>query len=229
MRPLLLVLLLASSACGQIDAPAESDPYVISIASCEVPAAGESGSVQYLWEADQSTSWLPVDDGRVVHFTAPPGPHYLKVSIFSVDWEARTFRVTQGRHDFRIRGQSPQPEPPAPDPQPDPDPAPPSKVTAVLIHESADDTPALAQMVVGLRTGEAARWLSAGGHSLLVLDDDATDSAGQPLQLVTTLKALGVQMPALFVLDGARVLLKESLPSTATAAEVLAKIQGVAQ
>lgn len=227
--PRLLVLALffatASSTYAQISVPSVSAPHTPIVATCETPSAGEAGSVQILWESD--AQYIALDGGQTLHIWAPPGEHHLKASVFAVDWENRTFAVTQHRASFRVGGTEPTPVPPKPDPDP-PTPKP-SQVTAVIVHESNDSTPALSRLITGLRTGEAEQWLAAGGHSLLVLDDDATDANGQPLQIVASLNALGVAMPALFVLDGDQVLLKESLAADATGDQVLAKIKGVVQ
>lgn len=229
-RLLLLVLLSvsASTATAQITIPPVSAPHAPIVATCGAPPAGEEGSVQILWESDPATQYIPLDGGQTLHVWAGPGEHYLKASVFAVDWENRTFSVQQYRATFRVGGDDP---PPTPDPTPEPDPPTPkpSQVTAVIIRESEDDTPAFARLLTGLRTGEAARWLAAGGHDLIVVDDDATDADGRPLKLVASLSALGVSMPALFLLSGDDVILKETLPASATADQVLAKIRGAVE
>lgn len=227
MRSVLsLTLLSVWSVClpavAQITVPPVVAPHTPIVATCDVPAAGEAGSVQVLWESD--ADYLALEGGAKLHIWAAPGEHYLKASVFAVDWESRTFEVRQHRATFRV-GDQPTPEPDEPEP-----PLPkPSQVTAVIIHETQDATPAFSRMVTGLRSGPSADWLKAGGHELLVLDDDATDSSGQPLDLVATLKAMGVGMPALFVLDGDKVLLKTTLPSSAKSTDVVTQIREVVE
>jgi len=219
---------LSGVANGQIAVPEVNQPHAPIVATCTVPSAGEQGSVQILWESDDQSQWIPIEDGRTLHVWAGPGSHFLKASVFAVDWEARTFSVTQHRAAFRVGGDDP---PPTPDPTPEPDPPTPkpSQVTAVIIHESVDDTPAFARLVTALRSGDAAEQLAAGGNELIVLDDDATDVDGNPLEIVAALKALAVDLPAIFLLDGDAVLLSKSLPDDANADYVLKQIGQVLQ
>jgi hypothetical protein len=146
--------------------------------------------------------------------------------VFRVDWESKQFRVERHNASFTV-GTPPEPEP-QPEPVPPPQPVPVGKLTAVVLHESEDDSPAFARMAVALRSGSAATWLKDNGHKLLILDDDTVDAEGQPIKLVATLKQLGVQMPALFVLDGKdQVVLKQTLADSTTADNVVELLRRV--
>lgn len=93
--------------------------------------------------------------------------------------------------------------------------------TAVVLHESAEVTPDLAQEFALLRSGENAEYIKAKGHNLLILDDDAKGSDGQPVELVAKLNAEGLKPPAVFILSGDSVLSKQSISSHSGAASVV--------
>ena len=123
------------------------------------------------------------------------------------------------------------PRPPVP-PDPDP-PVPPTPIvvegrrTVVILHETETDTDEFARLVVALRAGAHADYISSKGHTLTILDDDAKDENGQPVPLVSTLLPLNPQLPALFVLDSGdgRRLHHQALPADATAADVMAVLR----
>lgn len=98
----------------------------------------------------------------------------------------------------------------------------------VILHETADTTPAEAAIFTALRVGEQARYLADKGHSLLILDDDAEGPSGESVALVARLKAEGVPLPAQFVLDPATksVLGKQPLSSSAAGVVEFAKGYG---
>lgn len=217
----LLVFLLASPAWAQITVPSQVEAHAPIVARADLGDAA-TGSVQVLWEAGPGVQLVPVGDGSTVHVWAPPGEHSLRCDVFRVNWDAKTFDIRRHAAKFRV---GPAPPPPSPEPVPPPTPDPPlpvGKLTAVIVHETEDDSPAAARLFIALRTGTPAKWIRDQGHSLLILDDDAVDATGQPLALVSTLKSLGVPMPALFVLDGQdRVLVKQTLAEGTTADNVI--------
>lgn len=107
-------------------------------------------------------------------------------------------------------GQAP-PTPPTP-------PVPSGERHMVILHEVQDDTPEQARLWTQLRTGANAEYIKTKNHRLDILDDDSVDANGNPAKIVTELKALGVQMPALFILDKATgsVIHSQPLPDSAT-------------
>lgn len=215
----LLLCFWVSPAWAQITVPTQVQPHTPIVASVDTSNSA-TGSVQVLWEAGAGVSVLPVGDGSTVHVWAPPGVHSLRCDVFRVDWESKQFKVERHNASFTV-GTPPEPEP-QPEPVPPPQPVPVGKLTAVVLHESEDDSPAFARMAIALRSGSAATWLKDNGHKLLILDDDSVDAEGQPIKLVATLKQLGVQMPALFVLDGKdQVVLKQTLADSTTADNVV--------
>jgi hypothetical protein len=100
------------------------------------------------------------------------------------------------------------------------------KLSVVIVRESEQDSPALGQLFVGLRTGAPAQWLREKGHALVIIDDDTTDADGRPIPLVQTFKSLGITMPCLFILDSTnQVILKTTLPADVTPDGVLEMIR----
>lgn len=115
--------------------------------------------------------------------------------------------------------------PPGPDPPPDP-PIPvvvEGTKTVVILHEAGDDTPAFSRMVVALRAGANAEYLTSKGHRLLILDDESNDQDGNPDPLVSQLSPRNSNWPAVFILDGSdgRPLHDETLSANATADDVM--------
>jgi hypothetical protein len=96
--------------------------------------------------------------------------------------------------------------------------------TVVILHETAEVTPELSQAFVALRSGDNASYLKSKNHSLLILDDDAVTTGGQPFPLIASLKGEGVPLPATFVLDGKKVVAKSQL--TGGAAQVMELLKG---
>lgn len=96
--------------------------------------------------------------------------------------------------------------------------------TVVIIRESENDNPALARMIVALRSGANDEYLKAEGHTLFIHDDDDVDENGQPAELVQALKPVHPELPALFILESSdgRPLHHRTLPDDATAADVMA-------
>ena len=119
--------------------------------------------------------------------------------------------------------QPPTPVPPIPTPVPPlPQPGP---RAVLIIRESASTTPDVARMITGLRAGPEAAYMKQQGHTLSILDQDDVDENGQPSKLVTAWKPLiaGMTLPVVFVIDAKTntLIQKESLPPTATAANVV--------
>lgn len=88
---------------------------------------------------------------------------------------------------------------------------------AYIIRESDGDSPAFARMVTNLRDGAVAKAIDEGKHQVDVLDDDNPAAAKWLPQIQ------GIQQPAIVVVAPPdKVLAKQPLPATATAADVLA-------
>lgn len=148
------------------------------------------------------------------------------------DWRIVVRWIAVGIILFQLGINWPTPGPgPGPGPNPGPDPPPTPVVEGqrivVLIRESEDDTPSMAQLIQNLRIGQHADYLESKGHELLILDPDHQDQNGQPLALVQQLKPINSNWPALFILEKSdgRPLHNETLSADATASDVMETIR----
>lgn len=179
MASFLAVLLLPLTVLGQvIDVPAQVEPYAPVVASVKADAD------VYLWESSSPTvSIIPIGNGKTVHIWAPPGTHKLRCLCLTVDvdFAKETKSIEQKTYlgGFVVGSPSPGPNPnPTPGPIPEPPPVTIGPKNILLIHESADDTPAFADALVDLMVGEPYRTIRQPGHKLWILDDD--EEAVQP-------------------------------------------------
>lgn len=113
------------------------------------------------------------------------------------------------------------PDPPNPEPDP-PDPTPSGLRSVMLIHESAEKTPAWAITINQLRTGAQAKYLSDRKTRLDILDDESLAGDARWTSILA-----GLTLPAVIVTDSkTRVVVhKQAVPLTATADEILAIIK----
>jgi hypothetical protein len=159
----------ANKLTFRVDSPPDADAFV----ECEIPLS-LAGKVKVR-----------------VTFSAPKSGIYVIVLHDGNSAQIATKRITVGPV-------VPQPDPP-PGPGPTPVPVVSGKRIAILIHEASEQTPEMAQLIVTLRDGPTAAWLSTKGHRLLILDRTPKEAAGRWLSTVTTEAAKGV--PRLVILD----------------------------
>lgn len=130
---LLLFLLLCIPAYGQIDVPAESEPYTPIVATVKVDIP-EGATFTGGWTSDESVKFIEVAK-NAIHIWAPPGVHPLNYSGKWTHLEVITFKDGDGNmitlhnylgsdevHEsiqFTIKGAAPDPPDPTP-PQPSP-------------------------------------------------------------------------------------------------------------
>lgn len=99
----------------------------------------------------------------------------------------------------------------------------------VIVRETADDTPEIGRLVVGLQSGDVAKYLESKGHELYLLDDDAKDANDSKAAMLKSIEPaiLGLQEPVLVMVDRAskRILHKESLPKGVKASDVLSLVK----
>lgn len=140
--------LLCSPAFGQVAMPDVNEPYKPIVAGCDC-IAPVGGSIQFIWRASGSVSYLQCGDK--LHIWAPPGAHWVEVTTITQTFKevvvlipdpaapldiskAKTEKlkistsidVARYTKDFTV-GVSPTPVPgpgPAPPPQPGPAPGP---------------------------------------------------------------------------------------------------------
>lgn len=104
------------------------------------------------------------------------------------------------------------PVPPEPVP-PTPIPVVVDKLDVLIVRETEDTTPELARAITSLRSGPSAEYLAGKGHRLQVLDDDATDAAGQPVKVLQPFAPFAV--PELLLLADGTLIHRQALPATA--------------
>lgn len=90
----------------------------------------------------------------------------------------------------------------------------------IIVHEASEDTPEFARQIVSLRTGSSAEYLKSNGHTLLVIDQDAIGTDGQPLAKINAWRPF--TLPEMFISDsvGKKLLWRGKLP-----ADVIAEIK----
>lgn len=73
-----LLVLLCSTAFGQITVPDEVQPFepIIAGCNCIIP---KDGQVTFLWRVDNKSRSVPVNDSKVLHIWAGPGEHWIDV------------------------------------------------------------------------------------------------------------------------------------------------------
>lgn len=104
---------------------------------------------------------------------------------------------------------------------------------AIIVQESHDQTPEMAQMIIDLQSGEASGYFAKHGHSVVVLDDEAKDENGRPLETLQRLKqSIGEKpLPVLVVADKTNqgrvgnVLYCESIKAPPLASDVVATVK----
>jgi hypothetical protein len=94
----------------------------------------------------------------------------------------------------------------------------------MVVHETADDTPAVANQIALLRIGAHEAYLRDKQHTLDVLDDDKVGPDGQPPALLAKCKPYA--MPEVLVIAPPDKLLARQPFTTANAAMDLLKKNG---
>jgi len=78
---ILFVLLFASNAFSQIEAPKEVDPYEPIIVSYVIPVKGDT-EAQVSWRtSSDSVKYESVPNTNILHIWAPPGDHWIEATI----------------------------------------------------------------------------------------------------------------------------------------------------
>lgn len=104
---------------------------------------------------------------------------------------------------------------------------------ALILHESHDQTPEFARLIVDLQFGESSAYFAKNHHSVFALDIDAKDENKQPLQVITKLKPIigNKPLPVLIVAnksaDGRldKVLYCESIKNDAGGSDVVSTMK----
>lgn len=94
----------------------------------------------------------------------------------------------------------------------------------LIVHETEDDTPAIANAIGALRLGSHEAYLKEKKHLLDILDDDKVGPDGQPPALLTKFKPY--VLPEVLVIQPPDKLLAREKFTTAEAAMELLKRNG---
>ncbi len=124
-----------------------------------------------------------------------------------------------------------QPVPPTPKPDP-PKPEPPKppevgKRTVVILRETSGTSLKTQSLLIGLRTGSAAKYLTDKSHKLYVVDMDAVNEKDTPSEIVNSWKAeiAGMKLPVIVIAeslgDGVKPIAKRELKDTETPDNVI--------
>lgn len=91
--------------------------------------------------------------------------------------------------------------------------------TVLIVNETLDRTPEVAAIFTQLRAGDAAKYLAEKGHTLTILDDDASNPDGKPAEVLEKYRAdfTNVGLPCVLVVhpESGRVMGAAKLPETA--------------
>ena len=94
----------------------------------------------------------------------------------------------------------------------------------LIAYESRNSDPKLNGNVIGLRSGEAGKYLDSKQHVLSILDVDAKDKDGNPTKAVQAWKEAypGRQLPALVISDkNGKVVYFQTIEKAATTSQLL--------
>jgi hypothetical protein len=235
MRRIFALLLLAAlpvAAYGQAPAPLTLDVPSVSGNATEfiVVRATTTGTNVRWFAKTPGLNVFPADllkNSLSTVVTAPKDGVYILVAYTArgdMPSEPAFCTVTIGPAPVVVVPPGPGPEPPAP-----PGPVESGKRLVVLIRETADDTPAVGQMLVGLRSGPSAAYLSSKSHTLDMLDIHSVGPDGKPASLIEMFRPeiAGMTLPVLVVADAVtrKLISKQTLPPTATAADVVEAVK----
>jgi hypothetical protein len=177
-------LLTASLAWGQIKVEPRYEPFTPIVAEYAATVPPDA-QIQANWSVTGAAKFVQVSP-QAVHIWAPPGTY--DVGLFGLWLKTREveiagakvqvlegFGLLNSKATFQV-GPADPPTPPVP-PTPPPTPQP-QKLTAVVIEESSQRTPAQAGVILA---PTIATWVQAGGHKWYVFDRDAENASQAPV------------------------------------------------
>ncbi len=183
---LALCVVTPSLLLAQIKVDPRYEPFAPIVAECIATVPPEA-QVQATWSVTGVAKLVQVSPVKV-HVWAPPGAYdvslvgmWLKTREVKIGQEKvqvlESFGLLNAKGMFQV-GQADPPNPPTPPDPPDPPTPQPQKVTAVVIEESSQRTPAQASVVL---SPTIASWVQAGGHKWYVFDRDAENVGRVPV------------------------------------------------
>jgi hypothetical protein len=181
MRSLLLLLLMALPAYGQIKAPAQVDEHA------PIVCTSEQAADVYLWRISGAAKRIVLDNGKTVHVWAPPGSYEITLTTIAIviDWEKKSKDVVYQEHVAQLKvGNAPEPGP-----NPNPQPPPPGSRWALVVEETSQRTVPQANLWVALRKELPL-------SKLLIVDRDTTaQSARKYINVIPS----SIPLPALVI------------------------------
>ncbi len=171
---------------AQVKVEPRYEPYTPIVAEC-IATVPPDAQVQATWSVTGAAKLVQVSPVKI-HVWAPPGTYdvsligmWLKTREVKIGQEKvqvlESFGLLNSKGTFQV-GQPDPPTPPNPPTPPDPPTPQPQKVTAVVIEESSQRTPAQASVVL---SPNIASWVQAGGHKWYVFDRDAENAGRVPV------------------------------------------------
>jgi hypothetical protein len=171
---------------AQVKVDSHYEPYTPIVAEC-IATAPPDAQVQATWSVTGAAKLVQVSPLEV-HLWAPPGNYdvcvvgmWLKTREVKLGQEKvqvlENFGLLNSKGTFQV-GQPDPPTPPNPPTPPDPPTPQPQKLTAVVIEESGQRTPAQASVVL---SPTIASWVETGGHKWYVFDRDAENAGRVPV------------------------------------------------
>ena len=183
---LALCVVTPSVLLAQIKVDPRYEPFVPIVAEC-IATVPPDAQVQATWSVTGAAKLVQVSPVKV-HVWAPPGAYdvslvgmWLKTREVKIGQEKvqvlESFGLLNAKGMFQV-DQADPPNPPTPPDPPDPPAPQPQKVTAVVIEESSQRTPAQGSVVL---SPTIAAWVQAGGHKWYVFDRDAENAGRVPV------------------------------------------------
>ncbi len=203
MRSLIVLLLMAWPAYGQINAPQQIDEHT------PIVCTSEQAADVYIWRVSGAAKRVVLNNGSTIHVWAPPGEYDISLTTISIviDWQKQSKDVVYQEHSAKLKvGSVPDP---GPKPNPNPLPPPPGKRWALVVEETSQRTPAQSNLFLQLRKDLPL-------PRLLIIDKDATaNSVKQYLSKVPQ----GMSLPVLCIVDQATGELVRVVPVPGTVDE----------
>ena len=186
-------VLIATTLAGPLDVREHAPIELVS--GLQVP---EGASGLHDWTVPAPATLREYRDGDLVAVWAPPGTYEVDHELIIVDWETRDLQKLSEVFTINVRPRAP----------PDVDPVDTVGRLAIVVYESSEQR-------IPLQVHAARIELERTGHTVRVIDRDATTGTGEVPDEVAAAIAADRLLPHLVVLAGDRVISKSMLPATA--------------
>jgi len=181
-----VVLVLVSTAAGQITIDSEFAPYRPIVATLDLPDATDGTQTIARWTVNAER--IILDEGRVVHIWAPPGKYAVRCEVITVNWTEQHISFDEHTATFTVTGK-------VPDDPPDPDDPVVQTIFVTILEESADRTLEQARIY----TSDTFNSYFDGGHKFRTVDDDVVDENGDTPEDIATILSHADSLPWLVI------------------------------